>query len=853
MVNALVESEAVELLSRITGKKLSQPELTPPVIFLAALVTVLLGVILLDGTATTEEKQRLHIILNRFVTLDADMCQLTNLMIRGVTQQQVYKKINELLTLTTSLSESEKLLLLSFGYEIPVTDGEIELRKKKYLKAVGKRLGIDPRHLAALEAGFSHQGTIASEALDEVQSLLDPARLQSLNAVFVKAASDMLEMPAKFEHNETQQYQTWAYGELNKFQECREQLDNSCCQLSQIIQECNDRSFLTHTLTQEIERVSQKLSSQRFRLAVVGEFSQGKSTLMNALLGEEIQPVRAIPCSGVVTVLKYGAQKRVVCCYKDGRQEEIPIEHYQVKAAISEEAALSSERDELSQSEIDEIIFEHPQLALCSAGVEIVDSPGLNECDDSAKITAQLLQNADAVIFLTNASRPLTQWERDKANELRTKLNGGNPSEPADNLFVVVNFMDLLRREKDRQDVRQRIERFFQGQNPIVEGVNRVHFISAQAALDAILGGTENEYLKAFQNFTRSIEKFLANERGYLKIDQSVTKLHALIQTSLEGLAQAEGVLDGTLNLSEIEKQKILDQIGEVSGRDVKIRELAEQLKKQAIQQALYSWEYWMNGLRDRINETSDNWSSAHNPVWSQDKLIQDYVNQFTANLASYIDSWGNTQLKEVILAEKLEYLDANIDSELKAMQAELKTFDQQVQTHISEQLNLTINGINDDFIGDRAFLGGIGIGGALAAALFFFTPIGWVSLIVTSVVAAIIGEFSLGMIGFDGIKNQVKRKVIEIGFKNLDEVKDKIGQKRDEIIVSVFDHRVESASRVIAQAILLYENLLEQQKKVHKETLEQREADKAWIAQKRQELEQVQKSIKQVLNYCVG
>ncbi len=849
MVNALVESEAVELLSRITGKKLSQGDITPPMIFLAALVTVLLGVILLDGTATTEKKQRLHIVLNRFVPLDADMRQLTNLTIRGVTQQQVYKKINELLTLTTSLSESEKLLLLSFGYEIPVTDGEIELRKKKYLEAVGKRLGIDPRHLAVLAASFSHQETIASEALDAVQSLLDPDQFQSLDAVFVKAANDMLVMFAKPEHNATQQHQAWTYGELHKFQECQKQLDDSCCQLSQIIQGSNDRSFLTHTLTQEIERVSQKLSSQRFRLAVVGEFSQGKSTLMNALLGEEIQPVRAIPCSGVVTVLKYGTQKRVVCCYKDGRQEEFPIEQYQVKAAISEEAALSSERDELSQSEIDEIIFEHPQLALCSAGVEIVDSPGLNECDDSTKITAQLLQDADAVILLTNASRPLTQWERDKANELRTKLNGGNPSEPADNLFVVVNFMDLLRREKDRQDVRQRIERFFQGQNPIVGGVNRVHFISAQAALDAILGGTENEYLKAFQNFTQAIEKFLANERGHLKIEQSVTKLNALIQTSLEGLSQAEVVLDGKLNLSEIEKQKILDQIGEVSGRDVKIRELAQQLKKQAIQQAFYSWQCWMNGLRDRIDKTSENWSSTHNPVWSQDKLIQDYVNQFTANLASYIDSWGNTQLKDVILAQNLEYLDANIYSELKAMQAELKTFDQQVQTHISEQLNLTIEGINDDFVGDRAFLGGIGIGGALAAALFFFTPVGWVSLIVASVVAALVGEFSLGMLGFDGIKNQVKRKVVEIGFKNFDE--DKIGQKRDEIVSSVFDDRVESASRVIAQAILLYENLLEQQKKVHKETLEQREADKAWIAQKRQELEQVQKSIKRILKQC--
>ncbi|MHC5737691.1 hypothetical protein [Nostoc sp.] len=57
----------------------------------------------------------------------------------------------------------------------------------------------------------------------------------------------------------------------------------------------------------------------------------------------------------------------------------------------------------------------------------------------------------------------------------------------------------------------------------------------------------------------------------------------------------------------------------------------------------------------------------------------------------------------------------------------------------------------------------------------------------------------------------------------------------------SVFENRVESSSRVIAEAIALYENLLEQQEKAHNETLEQREAEKMWIYQKRQELEQVQ------------
>ena len=137
--------------------------------------------------------------------------------------------------------------------------------------------------------------------------------------------------------------------------------------------------MLSPNLTEEVTKISRNLQSQCFRVAVVGEFSKGKSTLLNALLGEEIQPVRDIPCSGTVTILKYGSQRRVICRYKDGREEEISPTQYQDKASISEDAALGSCEDEIINSEIKEIIFEHPELELCRNGVEIIDSPGLNE------------------------------------------------------------------------------------------------------------------------------------------------------------------------------------------------------------------------------------------------------------------------------------------------------------------------------------------------------------------------------------------------------------------------------------------------------------------------------------------
>ncbi|MBW4509061.1 MAG: dynamin family protein [Scytonematopsis contorta HA4267-MV1] len=643
MDTSLVGSEVINLLSRITGQKLSQRDLTPPVIFLASLVTVLMGVILADATVTEVEKQRLVVTLYRFSTPESGVRKLTHLMIKGVKENQIYKASHDLRILTAPLTESERLLLISFGYEMSAVDGEMDFREKKYLEIIAKHLGIKPQHLEVLTAAFTHQENVEVNAVNDVRFLLDPIRFQELDIIFVKAARDMLAvLPNNPETKSTQSRITISYEKLEKFHEYHQKLQDYCEKILWIIEDCKKYSFLPRTLTNQVDEIFNKIKSQRFRLAVVGEFSKGKSTLLNALLGEEIQPAREIPCSGTVTILKYGLQKRVVCRYKDGREEEIPFNEYQERASISESAAIGCLSDELAQSEIEEIIFEHPGLELCSNGVEIIDSPGLNEHPQRTAITQKLLEETDAVIFLTDVSRSLTQVERDLLQELKIKLNGGKDIEPADNLFVVGNFMDLVRTEKGREQVKQRIENFVQGDKPIVAGQNRVHFISAQASLDAIINGNEDEYLKTFRHFTQSLESFLTSERGELKIKRAVNEVYALLQNCFDSLKQAEDTLKGKIKLSEVEKNKILDQIGEASGRDVKILLIATNLKNEIVDQAVESWEKWYENLGERMVKISESWYSEYSPVWNQDKLITAYTNYFIKDLSAEIDEWGN-------------------------------------------------------------------------------------------------------------------------------------------------------------------------------------------------------------------
>ncbi|MEM7552917.1 MAG: dynamin family protein [Cyanobacteria bacterium P01_A01_bin.84] len=811
MINSRFCEETVDFLSRITGKKLSQRDVTPPVIFLGSLVTLLLDVIFIDVKVAEEEKQRLLTTLYRFSSPDSNVRKLTHLMIKGIREEQAYRKIDDILALTASLTESQRLLLISFGYEMSAADGYMDSREKKYLEKIASRLDIQPQHLETLEVAFINQENLDLAALKEVRFLLEHLRFQELDTVFVLAARDMLDiLPVLPEKKSTQKSVAISYDQLNKFKERYQKLDEICNHTLQITQDCSEKSFLPDTLIKKVKKVSEKIQSQRFRVAVIGEFSQGKSTLLNALLGEEIQPAREIPCSATVTVLKYGEEKRVTCRYKDGREEEINFDEYQEKASISEDAAIDCLSNELSKSDIEEIIFEHPDLELCKSGVEIVDSPGLNEHPERTAITQQILRDIDAAIFLTNASRALTQEEQRLLHDTKTKLNGGDDSQPAENLFIIGNFMDLVRTEKGKEQVKKRIENFVQGNKPIITGENRVHFISAQATLDAIKNGSENEYLKTFDDFIRSLSHFLTSERGDLKIRSSVIKVENILQDCFEKLKQAENTLEGKIQISENDKQKIIEQIGEASGRDTKICNIATQLMDEVWEEVIESFGEWHENIVERIVDCSYKWNSEHSPVWDQEELIKDYTNCFIQDLYHEIDEWGNKEVKEVILKKYLQILDTNIEYELDAIQTTLNNLDINVNAFFSNNLDVYINTIDDDFTGSGGMGGGLGIG-VVAAGLLAFTGVGFIAMIVTSVAAGVLGSFGLGMFDVDGLHDKIKIKIIEEGFEKFGESIDDFNDKLDEIISTVFESRVESASNVITQAISNYENLLEQ------------------------------------------
>lgn len=62
---------------------------------------------------------------------------------------------------------------------------------------------------------------------------------------------------------------------------------------------------------EDIAAASKNLKQGVFRLLVLGDMKRGKSTFLNALIGENLLPSDVNPCTAVLTVLRYAQRKRL--------------------------------------------------------------------------------------------------------------------------------------------------------------------------------------------------------------------------------------------------------------------------------------------------------------------------------------------------------------------------------------------------------------------------------------------------------------------------------------------------------------------------------------------------------------
>jgi hypothetical protein len=233
-----------------------------------------------------------------------------------------------------------------------------------------------------------------------------------------------------------------------------------------------------------LQSIAQRMKEIKFRIAVIGEFSSGKSTFLNALLNQKLLPSAFKPTTNQVMRIENSDQHTV--CPKDE-----PARTF----------SLTSENIVKLASETDKPLEIFTQVPKPMDSFVLYDTPGVN--DPSAlteEVIFDLLGESDIIIFLMRAENALKQSELDFIKSLICKKD-------LEKFFFVVNFKDRLD-DEDIIGVRAHVTHgLAKTMNfPRKEIEERVIFYSGKESLNAAITGNKNTLI--WQEHTRMLDRF---------------------------------------------------------------------------------------------------------------------------------------------------------------------------------------------------------------------------------------------------------------------------------------------------------------------------------------------------------
>lgn len=170
-------------------------------------------------------------------------------------------------------------------------------------------------------------------------------------------------------------------------------------------------------------RATRERLERRFTLAVLGEFSSGKSYLLNALLGKTRYDERGRvagllatdinPSTATITELQYGATESAVAKYPSGREERIPMDRLARFVAVGKD----DERGALHDATADDdaspaFVVVTIDSRFLEGGFVVADTPGLASLNRAhRRATLGYVPRSDAVLYLIDTQQPFTEGD----------------------------------------------------------------------------------------------------------------------------------------------------------------------------------------------------------------------------------------------------------------------------------------------------------------------------------------------------------------------------------------------------------------------------------------------------------
>ncbi len=281
--------------------------------------------------------------------------------------------------------------------------------------------------------------------------------------------------------------------------------------------------------------LKKKLENDNFKVLVIGEFKNGKSTFINALMGEKVLPAYSTPCTAVINEVVYGKEKKATLYFKDPLPEEMStdiqpnaLQHIRKHAGkqippieldvadlvdyVAIPDPTKDQADSIKELPYSKVVLEYP-IELCHDGIEIIDSPGLNENGTRTKVTEEYLNQADAILFVFRCPKIAGASEMDYITD-QIHARGHN------DIFFICNAINQIPEEEQDRLIRFGNKKLSPLTTLKEEGI---FYVDALGALKAKQSKDYSELEKTgMPGLESALSEYLRNNKGKAKLMQII-------------------------------------------------------------------------------------------------------------------------------------------------------------------------------------------------------------------------------------------------------------------------------------------------------------------------------------------
>lgn len=343
--------------------------------------------------------------------------------------------------------------------------------------------------------------------------------------------------------------------------------------------------FPSTSISARISELRADIDLDLYTIVFLGEFNRGKSSLINALLGESILPTDINPTTATINIVRYAEQPSIRLQNTDGTTQDLEF-------SAESLAPFSGEAD---TSAIRYLELGMP-LPLLRDGVVLVDTPGVDDINDQrVEVTYNFVPRADAVVFVLSAMSPLTRSEDDflKTNILKTGIS---------RILFVVNFLDYIEEEEQAEfldRLRNRIATVLPGYSGKLYATSAMKAIQGRrSADDSLLSASGIAELSAGIDDlkqTRTLDKLARQSQ---RLEQIAGALQEEVAASMATCEASDSELRDQL-------QALDTQLGDQDARVEKMRQWLSERQREVrlmIQKSCHNFQNSMlMEMRDQV------------------------------------------------------------------------------------------------------------------------------------------------------------------------------------------------------------------------------------------------------------